>query len=347
MTPLNTTGSWIVENTSDRNALNIHQVPLKTKLTPGTALLRHLTSLIGPSDSRVVSGIYYLKDKPPFTAGYTFIAVVEDVVLPTKDFPEGCPIVKKGDIVAAMTRINGWQKYSIYDITDPKYNLVVVPFSITPFDPNGISILEVSSLVLNSATAYGMVHHSNTPLKAGDSVLVLSAAGTVGATLCQLLRHEFPEVTVYGTCSREKTEFVESLGAIAIDYKTKDFVVETSRLTGGKGLAAVYDGVGELDRSWKALSPTGRLVIFGFSLETKTPPFLTIAKVLTKGALPCGRSSYFYGISQHRESDPNKYTADMNVLFDYLQKRIVVPKIDRIFGFEDAKLGLEYYESGK
>jgi len=74
-------------------------------------------------------------------------------------------------------------------------------------------------------------------------------------------------IRMYGTCSARDFAAVERLGAVAIDYRTEDFVARTRELTDGKGVDVVLDGFGSglSLRSFRALAPGGRLVVFGHS----------------------------------------------------------------------------------
>ena len=60
---------------------------------------------------------------------------------------------------------------------------------------------------------------------------------------------------------------VERLGAVAIDYRNEDFLARMRELTGGEGVDVVLDGFGGAlsIRSFRALRPGGRLVVFGHS----------------------------------------------------------------------------------
>jgi NADPH:quinone reductase-like Zn-dependent oxidoreductase len=72
---------------------------------------------------------------------------------------------------------------------------------------------------------------------------------------------------MYGTCSARDVGAVEALGATAIDYRNEDFLARVRELTGGDGVDVVLDGFGGplSIRSFRALRPGGRLVVFGHS----------------------------------------------------------------------------------
>ena len=96
-------------------------------------------------------------------------------------------------------------------------------------------------------------------------MLVHGAAGRVGTAVLEL--GAVAGLRMYGTCSARDFATVERLGAVAIDYRNEDFLARIRALTGGEGVAVVLDGFGGALslRSFRALAPGGRLVVFGHS----------------------------------------------------------------------------------
>ena len=92
---------------------------------------------------------------------------------------------------------------------------------------------------------------------------------------------------VIGTAgSEEKAQLAREAGADeCIVYTTADFETETRRLTEGKGVHVVYDGVGKdtFDKDLNVLRPRGYLVLFGGS-SGAVPPF-DLIKLSQKGSL--------------------------------------------------------------
>jgi NADPH:quinone reductase-like Zn-dependent oxidoreductase len=103
-------------------------------------------------------------------------------------------------------------------------------------------------------------------VRRGDRVLIHGAAGGVGLAAVQLCRIYGAEIV--GTASASKHAALRAAGvAHTIDYRTQDFVAETKRCTGGKGVDVVLDSIGgeNLRKSYQVLAPLGRLVAFGVS----------------------------------------------------------------------------------
>ena len=112
-------------------------------------------------------------------------------------------------------------------------------------------------------TAYQLLHRT-AKVKSGESLLVHGAAGRVGTAVLEL--GALAGVRLYGTCSARDRAAVERLGAVAIDYQSEDFLTRVRELP-GKGVDVVLDGLGGALslRSFRALRPGGRLVLFGHS----------------------------------------------------------------------------------
>ena len=88
------------------------------------------------------------------------------------------------------------------------------------------------------------------------------AAGRVGTAVLEL--GALAGVRLYGTASARDRAAVERLGAVAIDYRTEDFLARVRALT-GDGVDIALDGLGGVTslRSFRALRPGGRLVVYG------------------------------------------------------------------------------------
>jgi len=132
---------------------------------------------------------------------------------------------------------------------------------------------------------------STYPLKAGETALVHAAAGGMGLLLTQFGKKI--GARIIGTAgSDEKTKMAKAAGADeVINYSTQDFVAEVKRITGGKGVDVVYDGVGKstFEDSLNCLRPRGYMVLFG-GASGAVPPFDPL--VLTqKGSLFLTRPS--------------------------------------------------------
>ena len=130
--------------------------------------------------------------------------------------------------------------------------------------PAGVSSRDAAAAMLQGMTAHYLAT-STFALEPGDTCLVHAAAGGVGLLLCQIAKMR--GARVIGTAgSPEKAKVAREAGADeTIDYSKQDFEAEVRRLTGGKGVQVVYDGVGKsvFDKSLNCLAPRGTMVTFG------------------------------------------------------------------------------------
>jgi len=130
--------------------------------------------------------------------------------------------------------------------------------------PPGLSDEEAAAFLIASHTAWhALVRRGG--LTAGETVLVLGAAGGLGSAAVQLAAAVGARaIAVVG--SAEKARFCLGLGAErALDHAAGDFAVAAREATGGRGVDVVFDPVqGELgERARTALAPEGRAVLCG------------------------------------------------------------------------------------
>lgn len=130
--------------------------------------------------------------------------------------------------------------------------------------PDAIGFEDAASLMLKGMTGHMLLKRVR-PLQVGDSVLIHAAAGGLGSILCQWARAM--GARVIGTVgSPEKADAALRLGCSkVILYRDVDFVAEVRRVTEGRGVDVVYEGVGGdvLTKSLQCLAPFGLAVNLG------------------------------------------------------------------------------------
>jgi NADPH2:quinone reductase len=166
--------------------------------------------------------------------------------------------------------------------------------------PSGVSPKDGAAAMLQGTTAHYLVK-SSYPLKKGDTCLVHAAAGGMGLLLCQMAK--MLGATVIGTVStEEKAALAKAAGADhVILYTKQDFEPEVKRLTGGRGVDVVYDGVGAstFDKSLNCLRPRGYMILFGASSGPVPPLDLQVINV--RGSLFLQRPSLNHHIGSREE----------------------------------------------
>ena len=218
----------------------------------------------------------------PFVPGQEAAGVVSEVGGEVKTF-------KPGDRVA-YTSIMG--AYAEYAAAVPADRLVPVPAGITD--------QQAAAAMLQGMTAHYLLHDTY-PLKKSETALIHAAAGGVGLLLVQMAKNIGARVIATVSTS-EKAELAREAGADeVIFYAHQDFEAETKRVTDGKGVHVVYDGVGKttFDKDFNVLRPRGYLVLFG-AASGPAPPFDPI-KLSQKGSLFLTRPTLVNYIATHEE----------------------------------------------
>jgi NADPH2:quinone reductase len=191
---------------------------------------------------------------------------------------EQAKLVKVGDHVAWSGVLGSYAEF----VVSPEELLVPVPAAI--------SDEEAAAAMVHGLTAHYLVNDAH-KLKSGETALVHAAAGGVGLLLVQMARAI--GARVIGTVSsEEKAQRAREAGADeVIVFTRQDFEPEVKRLTGGKGVEVVYDGVGKatFEKNLNVMRLRGMLVLYGMSSGSVLP--VDPSKLLEKGSLYMARTT--------------------------------------------------------
>lgn len=142
--------------------------------------------------------------------------------------------------------------------------MVAAPGSQVVKIPTGMRAEAAAATMLQGRTAYAMAFHAY-PIKAGDRVLIQAGAGGVGLLLTQMAK--MAGAYIFSTVgSDEKRQAAREAGAdTVINYSTEDFEEAVMKATGGQGVNAVYDAVGQTTflKGITCLSRNGVMVSYG------------------------------------------------------------------------------------
>ena len=130
--------------------------------------------------------------------------------------------------------------------------------------PDSISYEQAAAMMLKGMTARYLLRETY-KVQPGDPVLIHAAAGGVGLILCQWA-NALGAIVIGTAGSPEKAKLAAANGCHhIIDYSKEDIAKRVRDITGGKGVAVVYDGVGQATvmASLDSLRPRGLLVTFG------------------------------------------------------------------------------------
>jgi NADPH2:quinone reductase len=200
-------------------------------------------------------------------AGVNFI----DVYFRTGRYPKPVPFVLgiegAGTVTAIGSGVTGVDVGAVVASTEVNGSYAakaVVRADRAILVPDGVPAQDAAAVMLQGMTAHYLTH-STYAVQPGDTVLVHAAAGGVGLLLTQVVK--LLGGRVIGTVSTpEKEKLARDAGADEIiRYTETEFAPEIRRLTGGEGVAAVYDGVGAatFDGSLESLRPRGMLALYG------------------------------------------------------------------------------------
>lgn len=248
----------------------------------------------------------------PFVPGQEGAGVITEVGAEVKS-------VKVGDRVG-FTGVQG--TYAEY-VAAPAEKLLAIPAGVTD--------QQAAAGLLQGMTAH-YLSHDTFPLKKGQTALIHAAAGGVGLLLVQMAKNI--GAYVIGTVSTgEKAALARQAGVDEIILYTKsDFEAETKRITGGKGVDVVYDGVGKttFEKGLNVLRPRGYMVLFGGS-SGAVPPF-DLIELSTKGSLFVTRPTLWHYILTREE-----LVARAKAVFGMVGDGKLKLRIEHTYKLEDAQ----------
>ena len=211
---------------------------------PGEARIRLEASGVNYFDIRQRSGDFKVASLP-IILGTEGAGVVEAVGASSDP-------VKPGERVGWIMQQGSYATHAIV----PADRLVPIPKDV---DSNVAAAVLMQGLTAHSlgTTVY--------PIRSGDTVLIHSVAGGLGGILCEIAH--IRGAKVIGTVTRaDKADAARAVGADHVIVRAdEDFAAAAKRLTGGRGVDVVFDGMGKetFEQGFGALKPLGMFVLFG------------------------------------------------------------------------------------
>jgi NADPH2:quinone reductase len=243
--------------------------------------------------------IYQREGRPPYVAPTPFVPGSEGAGVVTQIGPDVTDVAV-GDRVA-------WS-----GVPGSYAEKVVVPADRVVPVPAGVDFEVAASTLLQGMTAHYLASASY-PVQEGDPVVVHAAAGGTGRLLVQIVKR-LGGVVIATTSTSDKAELARSAGADHVtDYEA--FGTVAREVTGGAGVAAVYDGVGAatFDASLAALRPRGTMVLYG-GASGPVPPF-ELQRLAAGGSLYITRPTLVHFIATR--ADLLRRSGD---LFDWIAR---------------------------
>src|SRR5579872_4763017 len=198
-------------------------------------------------DTLMIQGKYQFKPAMPFSPGGEIAGIV-------KEIGEGVEQVKVGDRVIAFT---GWGGFA--------EEVVAAAARLIPM-PDKMDFPTAAAFTMT----YGTSHYAlkdRAQLRAGETLLVLGAAGGVGLTAVEIGKVLGARV-IAAASSAEKLALCKEYGADeVINYTTEDMRGRLKEITGGKGVDVAYDPVGGAlaETAVRNLAWMGRYLVIGFA----------------------------------------------------------------------------------
>mgnify|MGYP003643786581 FL=1 len=212
---------------------------------PGEILLDQKGMALHFADTMLREGKYLLKPDLPAVVGLDGAGIVEAV-------GPGVDGFRPGDAACYMFNLGAYAEKRIIAADA----LMVIP--------DGIDPKNIAGTFLRGMTAQYLLRQTYR-VQPGDTVLIHTAAGGMGTLLCQWAKAL--GATVIGTVgSDDKAAIATASGADhVINSRTDDIASRVADITGGDGVAAVYDAIGRdvWEANIAALRPTGYLVNYG------------------------------------------------------------------------------------
>ena len=303
--------AWLCENPVGVDALTWKELP-----TPqpgaGEVLIEIQAASLNFPDLLIVQNKYQMKPPLPFVPGSEYAGVVRAV-------GEGVKHLQVGQTVACLSGTGGFGTHTL------------APAKLCMPLPDGFPAVDAAAFIMTYATS----HHAlidRAQLKAGETVLILGAAGGVGTAAIQIAKAVGAKV-IAAASTAEKCELCSAQGADAtINYGTENLREAIKTLTDGKGPDVIYDPVGGdmAEPAFRSIAWRGRYLVIGFA--GGPIPALPLNLPLLKGASIVG---VFWGDFARREPQAN--ATMMNELARWYVEGRIQPVIDRTMPMNELK----------
>ena len=304
----------------------------------GQVLVRIRAASLNRRDQAIVTGTYFgrpaTRDMIPLSDGAGEVAAVGDGVT---SFAPGDRVVA----TFAQTPPDGPPFATREPLGSPLDGTLVDRMTVYEDGlvsmPRGLSFEDAACLPCAAVTAWNALMAAGTPVKAGDTVLVL---GTGGVSMFALQFALAAGARVIATSSSDdKLERVRTIGAAGVfvsgtvNYtRTPDWHKEVIRLTGGRGVDCVVEvgGVGTLEKSFESLAVGGKACLIGVMTGRSATinPYALMWKQAHLHGIRVGDKAMFEQMNRAIETNA------------------IAPIVDRVFPFDDALAAYQYQEAG-
>ncbi|HMA38294.1 MAG TPA: NADPH:quinone oxidoreductase family protein [Chloroflexia bacterium] len=295
-------------------SLVLEEVPA---LAPGAGqvVIRVHACGVNFPDTLIIQGKYQFRPPFPFAPGTEAAGVITAVGAGVTQVPVGARVIA----------LVPWGSFA--------EEILAAAVHVFPLPP-GLDFVTGASLPLTYGTAYhALVDRAQ--IQAGETLLVLGAAGGIGLATIQLGKVLGARV-IAAASSAERLAVCRAQGADElIDYATEDLRERVKALTGGQGVDVVCDPVGGSysEPAIRALAWGGRFLVIGFAAGDI--PRIPLNLPLLKSSAILG---VFYGEFIQRE--PQRSQQQMAQLLDWAQAGQLKPYISARYALDRAPAAL-------
>jgi len=278
---------------------------------PGKVLIDVKAAAINFPDALIVQGLYQSKPDLPFSPGSELAGVVAAV-------GEGVANVRVGDREIALVGHGAFAQECLADAHQ------VLPL------PPGMDFEHGAAFVLTYGTSLHALQ-AIAKLSAGETVLVLGAAGGVGIAAIEIAKAMGARV-IAAASSADKLALCRQVGADeTINYAEENLRKRVDALTGGKGVDVVYDPVGGpyAEIALRATAWRGRFLVIGFAAGEIPKIPLNLALLKERAIL-----GVFWGDAMRR--NPATHQANMKQLAEWFASGKVRPVISERIPLAEA-----------
>src|SRR5436309_9077009 len=278
---------------------------------PGEAVVSVKAASVNFPDVLIIQNKYQFKPPLPFSPGSELAGVVKEVGV-------GVSSVRPGDRVMAFTTYGAFAE----EVKTEAARLLAIP--------DGMDFNSAAAFVLT----YGTSDHAlrdRGALRAGETLLVLGAAGGVGLAAIEIGKALGARVIACAS-SDDKLKVCREHGADAtIDYATEDLRERIKALTDGKGADVIYDPVGGpyTEPALRSIAWRGRLLVVGFAAGDI--PKIPLNLTLLKG---CAIVGIYWGEFSRRE--PERFAESIRQLGRWYAEGKVKPHVSRTLPHDRA-----------
>ena len=267
-------------------------------------------------DVLIIQNKYQFKPELPFAPGAEVAGLVSAV-------GAGVAGLKVGDRVLGSCGHGGFAEK------------VIVKAGKTVRLPEGVDFDTAAAFTLTYGTSWhALVDRAG--LKAGETVLVLGAAGGVGLAAIEIAKVVGARVIAAASTDEKLAVCREHCADALINYAAEDLREAIKRETAGNGPDVIYDPVGGsyAEPAFRSIGWRGRYLVVGFA--NGEIPKLPLNLALLKGASLIG---VFWGAYTARE--PDHFAADLDAMFALIEKGELRPHISQRYPLADGARALE------